>query len=84
LLFDGIEIVTGGQRIHDAALLEKRFKAKGFDPAKFGFYFEIFKYGMPPHGGQAIGLERLTTRILGIQNVREAAFFPRDRTRVTP
>jgi len=84
LLFDGMEIVTGGQRIHDAALLEKRFRAKGFDPAKFEFYFEVFKYGMPPHGGQAIGLERLTARILGIQNVREAAFFPRDRTRVTP
>ena len=84
VLFDGVEIVTGGQRIHDEALLEKRFKAKGFDPSKFGFYFEVFKYGMPPHGGQAIGLERLTTRILGIQNVREAAFFPRDRTRVTP
>lgn len=84
LLFDGVEIVTGGQRIHDPALLAKRFRAKGFDPAKYEFYFEVFKYGMPPHGGQAIGLERLTTRILGIQNVREAAFFPRDRTRVTP
>lgn len=84
LLYNGLELITGGQRIHQYELLRKRFQEKGFDPDKFGFYFEVFKYGMPPHGGFAIGLERITTRLLGLNNVREAAFFPRDRTRVTP
>ncbi|MGB9671985.1 MAG: aspartate--tRNA(Asn) ligase [Candidatus Norongarragalinales archaeon] len=84
LLFNGLEIVTGGQRIHDYELLQARFKEKGFKPENFEFYFEAFKYGMPPHGGFAIGLERLTAKLLGLQNVREAAFFPRDRTRLVP
>lgn len=84
LLYNGVEIVSGGQRVHDFNLLTKRIKSKDMDPQVFEFYTEIFKYGMPPHGGQAFGLERLTCRLLGIQNVREASFFPRDRTRVTP
>ncbi len=84
LLFDDVEIVSGGQRVHDVALLEKRFAEKGFNPAEFEFYFEVFRYGMPPHGGQAFGLERLTARLLKLNNVREATFFPRDRNRVTP
>ncbi|MBI4406599.1 aspartate--tRNA(Asn) ligase [Candidatus Micrarchaeota archaeon] len=84
LLFKGVEIVSGGQRVHDVNLLEQQFREKGFDPSKFEFYFEVFRFGMPPHGGQAFGLERLTARLLGLNNVREAAFFPRDRTRMTP
>ena len=84
LLFDGVEIVSGGQRVHDVNLLEKRFAEKGFNPKDFEFYFEVFRYGMPPHGGQAFGLERLTARLLGLNNVREATFFPRDRNRITP
>lgn len=84
LLYNGLEIVSGGQRVHDFNLLTQRIKSKDMDPQVFDFYTEIFKYGMPPHGGQAFGLERLTCRLLGIQNVREASFFPRDRTRVTP
>lgn len=84
LLFDGVEIVSGGQRVHDVNLLEKRFAEKGFNAKDFEFYLEVFRYGMPPHGGQAFGLERLTARLLKLNNVREAVFFPRDRNRVTP
>lgn len=84
LLYKGLEIVTGGQRIHQHDLLMQKFKEKGYAVENFDFYFEVFKYGMPPHGGQAIGLERLTTRILELDNVREAAFFPRDKKRLSP
>jgi nondiscriminating aspartyl-tRNA synthetase len=84
LLYRGLEIVTGGQRIHQYELLKQKFEEKGFRPSDFEFYFEVFKYGIPPHGGQAIGLERLTARMLGLDNVREAAFFPRDKKRLYP
>jgi len=84
LLFNGVEIISGGQRVHDVQLLEQRLKEKGFNPQDFEFYLEVFRNGMPPHGGLAFGLERLTARLLGLQNVREAAFFPRDRNRITP
>ena len=85
LLFRGVEISSGGQRIHDyATLLEKiRQKIPGTDPEKtFGFYLQAFKYGMPPHGGMAVGLERLTAKMLGLANAKEAALFPRDRGRI--
>ena len=82
LLFRGVEIVTGGQRIHDYSTLIEKIKAKGLDPEKFSFYLEAFKYGMPPHGGCAIGLERLTQKFLGLENVKEAALFPRDMNRI--
>lgn len=84
LLYKGLELVTGGQRIHQYELLKKKFKEKGYDPERFEFYFEVFRFGMPPHGGQAIGLERITTKMLGLDNVREAAFFPRDKKRLAP
>jgi aspartyl-tRNA synthetase len=57
---------------------------RGIDPANFEFYLEAFRYGMPPHEGLAIGAERLTMQLLGLQNIREATLFPRDRTRLTP
>lgn len=82
LLFRGLEITTGGQRIHDYATLVERAKAKGLDPEKFSFYLETFKVGMPPHGGAAVGLERLTARLLEIPNVKEATLFPRDLNRI--
>lgn len=84
LLYKGTEIVTGGQRIHKIDLLKKRFKEKGYPLEPFEFYFEVFRFGMPPHGGQAFGLERITTQLLGLGNVREAAFFPRDKKRIYP
>ena len=84
LLYKGLEITTGGQRIHDyAAILEKMAK-QGMDPEDIRDYLMIFKYGMPPHGGLGIGLERLTMRLLDEQNVRETTLFPRDVTRLEP
>jgi nondiscriminating aspartyl-tRNA synthetase len=84
LLFRGLEVTTGSQRIHDYKMLTDSIRRIGGDPANFSFYLEIFKYAMPPHGGLAIGAERLTQQMLGLQNVREASFFPRDRFRITP
>ncbi|MEF3307678.1 aspartate--tRNA(Asn) ligase [Paenibacillus sp. GYB004] len=84
LLFNGLEITTGGQRIHDYEQLSESIRSRGLDPTHFAGYLDVFRYGMPPHGGFAIGLERLTSRLLGLPNVREAAAFPRDRTRLTP
>jgi nondiscriminating aspartyl-tRNA synthetase len=84
LLFRGLEVTTGSQRIHDYAMLVDSIRRIGSDPASFKFYLEIFQYAMPPHGGLAIGAERLTQQLLGLTNVREASFFPRDRYRLTP
>ncbi len=84
LLFRGIEITTGGQRIHDYNMLVENMRYKGFEPDNYETYLSIFKYGMPKHGGLAIGLERITAKILGLENVREATLFPRDRKRLTP
>ncbi len=84
LLFRGLEITSGGQRIHRYADLLESLKAKGLDPEAFKDYLEAFKYGMPPHGGLAIGAERLTQKLLGLPNVRYARAFPRDRHRLTP
>jgi len=84
LLFRGLEITTGGQRIHTHGLLVENIRKKGLDPDAFSSYIENFAWGMPPHGGLAIGLERLTAQLLGLANVREASLFPRDRFRLTP
>jgi nondiscriminating aspartyl-tRNA synthetase len=84
LLFRGLEITTGGQRIHQYAQLVQSIQRFGLDPAGFESYLECFRYGMPPHGGLAIGLERLTMQLLGLPNVREACLFPRDRERLKP
>jgi nondiscriminating aspartyl-tRNA synthetase len=84
LLFRGLEITTGGRRIHDYAMLLEALPKFGLTPEGLGAYVDIFKYGCPPHGGFAVGLERLTQKILGLQNVKEASIFPRDRKRVTP
>lgn len=84
LLFRGIEITTGGQRIHDYNMLINNMISKGLNPDNYEYYLSTFKYGMPPHGGLAIGLERLTAMLLGLNNVRETSLFPRDRTRLQP
>jgi nondiscriminating aspartyl-tRNA synthetase len=84
LLYKGLEITTGGQRIHDYEMLKENMLIKGYNPDNFTNYLEVFKYGMPPHGGLAIGLERLTAQLLGIKNVRETSLFPRDRDRLVP
>lgn len=84
LLFKGMEITTGGQRIHDYTELLRKMEARGMDSKDFANYLMIFKYGMPPHGGLGIGLERLTMKLLNEQNVRETAMFPRDVIRLEP
>ncbi|HVS79839.1 MAG TPA: aspartate--tRNA(Asn) ligase [Candidatus Paceibacterota bacterium] len=82
LLFRGVEITTGGQRRHDYNSLIEGIRMKGLDPEKFSFYLQAFKYGMPPHGGWGMGLERLTQKMLGLANVKEATLFPRDINRI--
>ena len=82
LLFRGVEIVSGSQRVHNYDMLVEKIKSKGLDPDKFEFYLMAFKYGIPPHGGIGMGLERLTQKFLGIENVKEATLFPRDINRI--
>ena len=82
LLFRGLEINSGAQRIHDYEDLIRRIVDRGMDPSKFSYYLQTFKYGMPPHGGSSTGLERFTARMLELPNVREATSFPRDMTRI--
>lgn len=82
LLFRGVEITTGGQRRHNYESLLEGLKNKKLDPEKFSYYLQAFKYGMPPHGGWGMGLERLTAKFLGLQNVKEATLFPRDINRI--
>lgn len=84
LLFRGLEITTGGQRIHNYSMLIDNIRYKGLKPENYEGYTDTFKYGMPPHGGLAIGLERITAQLLSLANVRETSLFPRDRTRLTP
>lgn len=82
LLFRGLEINSGAQRIHSYQELVEKMKSRGMDPEKFAFYLQAFKYGIPPHGGCSTGLERLTARMLDLQNVKEASTFPRDMNRI--
>ena len=82
LLFRGVEITTGGQRVHDLEMLKEKAVEKGLDPEKFEFYLQAFKFGIPPHGGWGMGLERLTAKFCGVKNVKEATLFPRDINRI--
>lgn len=84
LLFRGLEITSGGQRIHDYNEQVAKMEKCGMNPEEFATYLMLHKYGAPPHGGLGIGLERLTMHLLGFKNVREATMFPRDINRVTP
>lgn len=84
LLFRGMEITTGGQRIHDYHELLKKMEARGMTTEGMEQYLSAFKYGMPPHGGLGIGMERLTMKLMGEDNVRETTLFPRDLSRLEP
>lgn len=84
LIYKGLEITTGGQRIHDYEMLKQNMIKFNIDPEDFNFYLESFKYGMPPHGGFAIGLERITMKILNLGNIRESTLLPRDLNRIIP
>lgn len=82
LLFRGLEINSGAQRIHDYNALVRKIEERGMNPKNFAFYLQTFKYGMPPHGGCSTGLERLTMKMLDLDNVKEATLFPRDMNRI--
>ena len=84
LLFRGLELMTGGQRLHRYEDYLAALADRGLATGPFECYLEAFRHGMPPHGGFAIGLERFVARLTGADNIRETTLFPRDRTRVTP
>lgn len=84
LLFNGLEITTGGQRIHNYTAIAEKMRKRGMDAEQFAPYLMLHKYGIPPHGGLGMGLERLTSKLLGQRNVRYSSLFPRDRYRLTP
>lgn len=84
LLFRGLEVTTGGQRIHDYDMQVKKLKAFGLNPDDFSGYLQAHRYGLPPHGGLAVGLERITARFLNVENIRLTTMFPRDVKRLTP
>lgn len=84
LLFHGLEITTGGQRIHDYNELLAKIEKRGMTTEGMEQYLSAFKHGMPPHGGLGIGLERLTMQLVGEDNVRETTLFPRDLSRLEP
>ena len=84
LLFRGMEITTGGQRIHEYSMLMDKIEKRGMSPEGMDHYLDTFKHGMPPHGGLGIGLERLTMKLLGEENVRETTLYPRDLSRLEP
>lgn len=84
LLFRGLEITSGGQRIHDYDEQVAKMKAQGLNPDDFKYYLEAHKYGLPPHGGLGIGLERLVMKLLKMSNIRQTSLFPRDINRLLP
>ena len=84
LLFRGLELITGGQRLHRYEDYLAALAARGEDPADYDGYLQVFRFGMPPHGGFAIGLERWVARLTGAANIRETTLFPRDLTRLSP
>lgn len=84
LMWRWIELSSGGTRIAEKNLLMTRLKGKGLNPEAFKYHLQAFDYGMPPHAGWAIGLERLTMMLTGKKNIREVTFYPRDRVRLTP
>jgi len=83
-LYGGLEISSGGQRVHIPDILIKQLKSKNLNPVDFKWYIDAFRYGAPMHAGWSIGLERLTMAILKVDNIREVTLFPRDRKRLTP
>lgn len=84
LLFKGMEIASGSQRIHSYQDLVDAIKSREMDPEQFKFYLDVFSYGMPPHGGWGLGSERIVKQILGLDSIKEAIMFPRDVKRIMP
>lgn len=84
LNYEGLEISSGAQRIHKPEMLIKQLHARGLNPSEFEFYINAFRVGAPPHAGWSIGLDRLTMKLCGLHNIREAVLFPRERVRIKP
>ena len=84
MLYKGLEVSSGAQRIHIPEILVQSIKDHGLDPSNFDFYINAFRQGAPPHAGWSLGLERLTMKLTGMQNIRECCLFPRDRVRLKP
>ncbi len=84
LIYKGLEISSGAQRIHDPELLTSELKRRGMNPENFEFYIRAFRAGAPPHAGWSLGVERITMQLLNLPNIRETVLFPRDRERVFP
>jgi len=84
MMWHWIELASGGTRVHDKELLIRRLKEQGLSPESFSYHLKTFDYGMPPHAGWAIGLERVVMMLTGRKNIREVVLFPRDRFRLTP
>ncbi len=84
MLLNGLEVTTGGQRIHDYEMQLAKMKARGMDIDQFEDYLTMHKYGMPPHGGMGLGMERIVQNLLGLKTIKEATAFPRDRDRLNP
>jgi aspartyl-tRNA synthetase len=84
LIYDGVEVCSGTQRIHIPELLTRQLKTKGLNPDNFKYYIDAFRFGSPIHSGWSIGLERLSMEITGRSNIKEVTMFPRDRNRITP
>jgi len=84
LMYDEKEIASGAQRVHDINLLKERMKEQGLNPENFRYYLESFEYGMPPHAGWGLGVERILTILTDAKNIRECVLFPRDRRRLVP
>tara|TARA_Y100000310_G_C20461460_1_gene705583 strand:- start:175 stop:870 length:696 start_codon:yes stop_codon:yes gene_type:complete len=83
-IYNGVEITSGGQRVHIPDILETQLRERDLNPKDFKSYIDSFRYGAPPHAGWGMGVERLTMLILGLNNIREAVLFPRDRERLIP
>ena len=83
-LYGGLEISSGGQRVHIPEILIKQLKSKGLNPKDFAWYVDAFRYGAPMHAGWSIGLERLSQAMMKVDNIREVTLFPRDRKRLKP
>ena len=84
LIYKGLEILSGAQRVHVPEILIQELEWRGLNPKNFEFYINAFRFGAPPHAGWSIGLDRLTMQMLDLPNIREAVLFPRDRKRLTP
>ncbi|MDF0590506.1 aspartate--tRNA(Asn) ligase [Candidatus Methanocrinis natronophilus] len=84
LMHPSMELASGAQRVHDPDLLAEKIRRQGLDPDGFEFYLKAFRFGMPPHAGWGLGLGRVVLTMLGLENIRDAVLFPRDRRRLVP